>query len=207
MERTMMRTAAVNDVTLEYVERRASEPVVLIHAPPLADFFAPLMDQPALRAYRLVRYQRRGYAGSGRTDGRSCQHQRSGRRPRGAARPPRHRDGPCRGSLDRGRDRASARSGPPRPRGASSEAHAADAHQLRRVDDDPGSTPCGLVQPLRSNPSADELDDSGGCSARRSRFLVVSSICPAPVTRRRLPGSPAAHLGTSSTICTHSVRH
>lgn len=30
MERTMMRTAAVNDVTLEYVERRASEPVVLI---------------------------------------------------------------------------------------------------------------------------------------------------------------------------------
>lgn len=70
MEPAMMRTAAVNNVTLEYEERGVGEPVVLIHAAPLADFFAPLMDQPALGAYRLVRYHRRGYAGSSRTAGR-----------------------------------------------------------------------------------------------------------------------------------------
>jgi pimeloyl-ACP methyl ester carboxylesterase len=64
----MMRTAAVNDLTLEYEERGAGEPVVLIHIN-LADSFAPLMDQPALGAYRLVRYHRRGYAGSTRTAG------------------------------------------------------------------------------------------------------------------------------------------
>lgn len=66
----LMRTKAVNGVTLEYEVRGAGEPVVLIHAAPLADFFAPLMDQPALGAYRLVRYHRRGYAGSSRTAGR-----------------------------------------------------------------------------------------------------------------------------------------
>ncbi len=43
--------------------------MVLIHAAPLADFFAPLIDQPALGAYRFVRYHRRGYAGSSRTGG------------------------------------------------------------------------------------------------------------------------------------------
>ena len=64
-----MRTAAVNHVTLAYEERGAGEPVVLIHAAPLADLFAPLIDQRALGAYRLVRYHRRGYAGSLRTGG------------------------------------------------------------------------------------------------------------------------------------------
>jgi len=133
MERAMMRTAAVNDVTLEYEDRGAGAPVVLIHAAPLADFFAPLMDQPALGAYRLVRYHRRGYAGSGRMAGPvSISDQAAD-----LAGLLGHLDiemAQYRGSLDRGRDRASARSGPPRPRGASSDTHAADAHQLRRVD-------------------------------------------------------------------------
>jgi pimeloyl-ACP methyl ester carboxylesterase len=34
-----------------------------------ADSFAPLMDQPALAGYQLLRYHRRGYAGSARTAG------------------------------------------------------------------------------------------------------------------------------------------
>lgn len=64
-----MRSAAVNGVTLEYEERGAGEPVAFIHLGMLADSFAPLMDQPALGGYRLIRYHRRGHGGSTRTDG------------------------------------------------------------------------------------------------------------------------------------------
>lgn len=65
----LMRTVAVNGVSLDYEAQGAGEPVALIHAAPFADFFAPFMDQPALGGYRLVRYHRRGYAGSSRTAG------------------------------------------------------------------------------------------------------------------------------------------
>ena len=40
------------------------DPVVLIHLAPYADSFLPLMDQPGLAGYQLIRYRRRGYGSS-----------------------------------------------------------------------------------------------------------------------------------------------
>ena len=44
----------------------AGEPVVFVHAGVFADWFGPLMDEPALRRFQLVSYHRIGYAGSSR---------------------------------------------------------------------------------------------------------------------------------------------
>src|ERR1700730_17078034 len=68
-ERVIMRTATSNGVALEYETQGVGEPVALIHLSLYADSFAPLMDQPALAGYQLLRYHRRGYAGSSRTAG------------------------------------------------------------------------------------------------------------------------------------------
>jgi pimeloyl-ACP methyl ester carboxylesterase len=52
---------------LEYEVVGSGEPVVLIHGALLAEAYAPLCAEPALTAHsRLVRYHRRGYAGSSR---------------------------------------------------------------------------------------------------------------------------------------------
>src|SRR5688572_9166993 len=64
-----MERFTADGVELEYEVRGDGEPVVLIHAALVADFFAPLMGRPELAAYRLVRYHRAGYAGSGPGDG------------------------------------------------------------------------------------------------------------------------------------------
>jgi 3-oxoadipate enol-lactonase len=56
-------------VKLEYEIRGVGKPVALIHLSLCADSFATLMDQPALAGYQLIRYHRRGYAGSSRTAG------------------------------------------------------------------------------------------------------------------------------------------
>ncbi len=64
-----MRSALINGVSLAYETRGNGEAVALIHLAPYAGSFAPLMDQPALANYRLVRYHRRGYAGSSRSVG------------------------------------------------------------------------------------------------------------------------------------------
>jgi pimeloyl-ACP methyl ester carboxylesterase len=64
-----MERFTVDGVTLEYEVQGAGDPVVLIHAGLVADFFAPLMDQPALGGHQLLRYHRVGYAGSDRVDG------------------------------------------------------------------------------------------------------------------------------------------
>jgi pimeloyl-ACP methyl ester carboxylesterase len=57
----------VDGAVLEYEVVGAGEPVVLIHGALLAEAYAPLCAEPALTAqYRLVRYHRRGYAGSSR---------------------------------------------------------------------------------------------------------------------------------------------
>jgi pimeloyl-ACP methyl ester carboxylesterase len=64
-----MDRLSVDGVGLDYDLRGDGEPVVLIHAGVCADFFAPLMDQPALAGYRLLRYHRAGYGGSDRVDG------------------------------------------------------------------------------------------------------------------------------------------
>jgi pimeloyl-ACP methyl ester carboxylesterase len=65
-ERPMQR-AKLNGVELEYEVQGNGEPVVLVHAGVFADWFEPLMTQPALaERFRLVRYHRVGYAGSTR---------------------------------------------------------------------------------------------------------------------------------------------
>ena len=59
-----MRSTVLDGVTLDYEVRGAGDPVVLIHLAPYADSFLPLMNQPALSDYQLIRYRRRGYGGS-----------------------------------------------------------------------------------------------------------------------------------------------
>jgi len=54
-------------LTLECETRGSGEPVLLIHGGVIADGFAPLLEEPALRRYRLVRYRREGYGGSDRS--------------------------------------------------------------------------------------------------------------------------------------------
>jgi len=57
----------VDGAVLEYELVGAGDPVVLIHGALLAEAFAPLCAEPALTAHsQLVRYHRRGYAGSSR---------------------------------------------------------------------------------------------------------------------------------------------
>jgi pimeloyl-ACP methyl ester carboxylesterase len=57
----------VNGVELEYEAIGSGEPVLLI-SPVLADGFLPLLSEPALAdRYRLIRYHKRGWAGSTHT--------------------------------------------------------------------------------------------------------------------------------------------
>lgn len=56
---------ALDGVELEYRIVGQGEPIVLVHAGVFADWFAPLLREPALvDRYRLVTYHRLGYAGS-----------------------------------------------------------------------------------------------------------------------------------------------
>jgi pimeloyl-ACP methyl ester carboxylesterase len=65
-----MQRACVDGVDLEYEIRGTGEPVVLVHAGVLADWFVPLIARPELAAsHRILHYHRPGYAGSGRVDG------------------------------------------------------------------------------------------------------------------------------------------
>ena len=65
-----MRRVQINGLQIAYEERGAGDPVVLIHAGICADWFANLLDEPALAgAYRLIRYHRVGYGDSDRVDG------------------------------------------------------------------------------------------------------------------------------------------
>jgi pimeloyl-ACP methyl ester carboxylesterase len=64
-----MENMTVDGVRLEYEVRGTGEPLVLSHVGLVADAFAPLMDQPALGSYRLIRYHRRGHGGSTHTAG------------------------------------------------------------------------------------------------------------------------------------------
>ncbi len=62
-----MQRIAVNGGELEYEVSGSGEPVLLIHGTGVAATFYPTMTDPALRGYRLIRYHRRGFAGSSRT--------------------------------------------------------------------------------------------------------------------------------------------
>ena len=60
-----MRRARVDGAELEFEITGTGEPVVLIHGALIAEAYAPLCREPALNSrYQLVRYHRRGYAGS-----------------------------------------------------------------------------------------------------------------------------------------------
>ena len=62
--------APLDGLELEFEIRGVGEPVLLMHAGVCADFFLPLMEEPALfEQYRLVRYHRAGYVGSTRLPG------------------------------------------------------------------------------------------------------------------------------------------
>lgn len=49
---------------LEYETRGDGDAVLLIHGSHIAGSFLPFMEEPALEGYRLIRYHRRGFAGS-----------------------------------------------------------------------------------------------------------------------------------------------
>ena len=59
-----MDRCAIDGVELDYEVTGAGESVVLIHGGYVADAFLPLSRSAALSAYELVRYHRRGFAGS-----------------------------------------------------------------------------------------------------------------------------------------------
>ena len=65
-----MDRAALDGVELEYEIRGVGEPVVLIHPGHFADWFVPLLEEPALADhFRLLSYHRAGCAGSSRITG------------------------------------------------------------------------------------------------------------------------------------------
>ena len=66
-ERKPMTLAKIDGIELEYDVRGSGEAVVLVHAGIFADWFKPLVDEPALASrYQVVSYHRIGYAGSSR---------------------------------------------------------------------------------------------------------------------------------------------
>ena len=66
-----MQPARMGDggfVLYETSGNRDGEPVLMIHGGRVAASFLPIMDEPALSDYYLIRYHRRGYGGSSNTD-------------------------------------------------------------------------------------------------------------------------------------------
>jgi pimeloyl-ACP methyl ester carboxylesterase len=59
-----VQRATVGGITLEFETRGAGEPVILIHGSMIADSYLPIMSEPALARFRLVRYRRRGFGAS-----------------------------------------------------------------------------------------------------------------------------------------------
>lgn len=60
-----MERVSVNGVEMEFDSAGSGEAVVFIHGVGVADSFLPLVVEPAVRDhYRVIRYRRRGYAGS-----------------------------------------------------------------------------------------------------------------------------------------------
>jgi len=66
-----MDSAALSDggfLLYETAGNPNGEAVLLIHGATIAAAFLPIMDEPALSGYYLIRYHRRGYGGSSNTD-------------------------------------------------------------------------------------------------------------------------------------------
>ena len=63
-----MDRARIDGIELEYEITGSGEPVLLV-APVVADGFVPLVSEPALGDYQLIRYHKRGWLGSTHTAG------------------------------------------------------------------------------------------------------------------------------------------
>jgi pimeloyl-ACP methyl ester carboxylesterase len=59
-----MQRMSVDGIHLEFEDAGSGQAVVLIHGSLGPDGYAPLMTEPALNGFRLIRYRRRGYEGS-----------------------------------------------------------------------------------------------------------------------------------------------
>lgn len=59
-----MEQVELNGARFAYEAKGNGEPVLLIHGAVFANGFAPLMAEPSLKRYRLIRYHRRGYGSS-----------------------------------------------------------------------------------------------------------------------------------------------
>jgi pimeloyl-ACP methyl ester carboxylesterase len=70
-----MNRARVGDVELEYEIHGSGDSVILIHGSVLSAEFLPLVREPALSDYALIRYHRRGMGGSSKTGPASIQQQ------------------------------------------------------------------------------------------------------------------------------------
>jgi pimeloyl-ACP methyl ester carboxylesterase len=64
-----MQRAKINNVELEYDVGGSGESVLLIHGAHLADGLRPLVAEPALDDFQMIRYHRRGFGGSSRPPG------------------------------------------------------------------------------------------------------------------------------------------
>ncbi|MGH4027066.1 MAG: alpha/beta fold hydrolase [Pseudonocardiaceae bacterium] len=65
-----MERVSVNGVELEFDSAGSGEAVVFIHGGGVADSYLPLAAEPAVRDhYRVIRYRRRGHAGSTPVEG------------------------------------------------------------------------------------------------------------------------------------------
>ena len=64
-----MKRAPVEGGEIEYIVQGSGEPILLIHGAHIADAYMPLMSESALSDYQLIRYRRRGYAGSSPAEG------------------------------------------------------------------------------------------------------------------------------------------
>ena len=56
-----MRRIALGDADIAYTERGEGEPIVLVHAGGLADWFLPVSASPTLDGFRVIRVRRPGY--------------------------------------------------------------------------------------------------------------------------------------------------
>jgi 3-oxoadipate enol-lactonase len=63
MQQTVQRVA-VDGAELKVMVQGSGEPVVFVHGAVVADDFEPTAAEPVLRDHQLIRYHRRGYAGS-----------------------------------------------------------------------------------------------------------------------------------------------
>jgi pimeloyl-ACP methyl ester carboxylesterase len=63
-EAIVLKTVTIEGYQLEYEVRGVGEPVVLIHGSVLADTYLPILSEPSLSSFKLVRYRRRGFGNS-----------------------------------------------------------------------------------------------------------------------------------------------